>query len=277
MSSRDCESPTHPRGLFWPVVVAVALVLALFLAPFPAAAAWSDGGHRTRAALVHSLSTEFVDFWAAGQSGVRAELASSVDFWWRFHVVKAVLAAVLVVALVRLGSHAWNAYTSAATAAHRTVAGLLAAVTGLVAVVAIVILVANIQGVIAPLSSVLGLLPLGAPDPALARTLAEVRHDLAAGPGSPALEVLVHDFAAYHVAMAALGAVTTAVLVVTAVFFWQRRRRMTSRSQRGRRLLAAAAIVAVVVSGFFVVITAANLSTSARPAPALLGFFEGGR
>ena len=29
-------------------------------------------------------------------------------------------------------------------------------------------------------------------------------------------------------------------------------------------------------SAFFAVVTAANLSTSAHPAPALLGFFEGG-
>ena len=272
----DSRRVAQPQALYGPIVVAVALVLALFLVPFPAASLWADVGYRSRAALVDALSSAFVHFWDAGSSDIGPDLSSPVDFWMRFHVVKAALAAVLIVALAHLGSRTWAAYAAAATLARTVVAGALATATGLVALFALLALVANLQGVMAPLSSALGLLPMRAPDPSLAETLAQVRHDLVADPTSPALEALVHDFTVYHAAMAGLAALTSAGLAATAVIVWRRRSRLTPGPRQSRRLLAAAAVAAVALSGFFVVITAANISTSLRPAPGLLGFLEGG-
>lgn len=275
-STTDPPRLARPAALLRPMVTAGALVLVLFLAPFPTASLWSGGGYSTRAALVRSLSSGFVLFWDGGIGVVSPNLIVPVDFWMRFHVVKAILAAALVVVLARLGSRTWTAYTSATTAARKVAAGMLAAATAVLGMVALLILVANLQGAIAPLSSALGLLPMGTPDPALAGTVSQVRHDLATGVGSPALAVLVHDFSAYHVAMAGIGALTTAGLLATAVFLWRRRRRLTAGRQPGRQLLASVAVAAVAFAAFFAVVTAANLSTSAHPAPALLGFFEGG-
>ena len=265
---------TH--ALVWPSFCAVALVLALFLVPFPAASAWAEGGYRSRADLVDSLSSAFVQFWAAGSGVVGPDLASPVDFWMRFHVVKAALAAVLIVALWRLSSRTWAAYTSAPSVARRVVTGARAMVTWLVSLVALLVLVANLQGAVAPLSSALGLLPMRTPDPALAETLAQVRHDVVADPNSPTLEALVHDFTVYHAVMAGLGALTTAALVATAVVLWRGRSRLTSVSRQGRHLLAAGVVAVVALSGLFGVVTAAKLTTAAPPAPARLGFFEGG-
>ncbi len=264
----------EPRTLLRPIVCTVALLVAVFVAPFPVASAWSDGGYPSRAALVDSLSAAFVHYWDAGSGVIGPDLALPVDFWARFHVVKAALAAILLVALARLGSRTWVVYTRAATATRRLLAGVLVGMAAL-ALLALLVLVANVQGAIAPLSSALGLLPMGRPDPALAGTITQVRDGLAGEARSPALGTLVHDFTAYHIAMAGLGAVVTAGLLATAVLLWRRRARM-SAGRRGRHLTATAVVAVMASSAFFGVVTAANLSTVADPAPALLGFFQGG-
>ena len=69
--------------------------------------------------------------------------------------------------------------------------------------------------------------------------------------------------------------VVTVALTAAVVVVWRRRRR-TPRPQRSeRRLLAMATIALVPMLAFFALVTVANASTVARPAPALLGFFEG--
>jgi hypothetical protein len=55
------------------------------------------------------------------------------------------------------------------------------------------------------------------PEPAFAQAVAKIR---AGGADGPALELLVHDFTTYHLAM---GAVVTADLVIGAVMLWRRR------------------------------------------------------
>jgi hypothetical protein len=258
-----------PRPLLWPMASAAALAAAVFLVPFRAASALTGGGFTSRDALVDSLSSAFVGYWTAGSTAVGPDLGAVVSFWASFHMVKAALAGLLLVALVVLCVRTWGAYTGAATTARRLVLGAVEVVASMLAMVALVFLVANVQGAVAPLSSVLGLLPTGSSDPVLAGTITQVRDDLVAGASTPALDGLVHDFAAYHLAMACLGAAVTVGLLVTAVLLW---RRLVSR-----RLLRATVVVAVVASALlFGVITAANLSTVAHPAPALLGFFEGG-
>lgn len=262
------------QALLWPGGLSVVLVLALWLVPFPAASAWVEGGYASQAALVDALSSAFVRFWGSGSGEVGPDLAAPLDFWMWFHLIKAALAAALLLVLAHLGSRVWAAYTQAATAASRMVVGALALTTGMAATIALVVLVANVQGSIAPMTSAWGLLPVGSPT--LDPTFAEVRQALAAETSNPALEVLVRDFTRYHQAMAALGGLTAVGLLAAAVAFWRRRSRQVAPPRRGRHLLAAASLAGVLLSGFFAVVAAANVSTSARPIPALMTFFAGG-
>ena len=150
-----------PRRLLWPVLAAGALTVAVVVAPFRLAAVGPQG-YPSRAALVESLSAAVVRFWSADATATGADLALPVAFWWRFHLIKAVLAALLLVTLVLLGSRTWGAYSRTTTVGRRVVVGAVAAAEGLLALLALLVTVANLQGVVAPLSSALGLLPLGA-------------------------------------------------------------------------------------------------------------------
>ncbi len=276
VSVADTLGVPPPRGLRWPTLFSVALVFAVFLMPFPVASVWLQSGYSDRTVLVDSLSTAFVQQWNSGSGTIGPELAGPVDFWARFHLVKATLAVALLVALAPLGSRTWALYLGAATTARRIVTGAFLSLEALVAVIALVLAVANVQGAFAPLSSALGLIPVGTPDPALAPAVGQVRRGLADGASDPALELLVHDFSTYHLAMAGLGAVVTVALLIGAVVLWRRRTRITAGQQRGRHLLTTSVVALVMLSLFFALVTAANVSTVAHPAPALLGFFEGG-
>lgn len=258
-----------------PVAAALALGAALVVVPFRAASAPFAGGYAGRAALVEAIDSGFIRFWHDGTGVLPADLGSAVDFWMRFHVVKAGLAAALLAVLVHLGLRAWAALSAQTGAARRALAGATAVATWTAALVALLVLVANIQGSIAPLSSALGLLPIGAPDPALAETLAQVRHGVAADPGNPAVRALLGDFATYHRAMAGLSALTAAAHLAAAALLWRTRRRTAAGARRGRALLVVAIGTVVTVAGLFAVVAAANLSTGARPGPALLGFLDG--
>jgi hypothetical protein len=268
--------PRPRRTLLWPIVWTVLLVPAVVLVPFPLASAWSEVGYSSPAALEDSLTSAFVGFWAAGTGVIGADLARPVAFWSHFHVVKAVLATVLLVALVLVCCRSWEVSTHAASRARRLAAGALSAVAALMSLVALVVVVANVQGAVAPLSSSLGLLPLSRPDGELSEVVGQVRLGLAGAGGNPALDTLVRDFTTYHVAMVVLGVVVTVGLLATAVLGWRRRSRLSQPPHRGRGLLTGAVVAVLASCAFFAVVTAGNVSTVAHPAPALLGFFQGG-
>ncbi|GAA2158964.1 hypothetical protein FHX52_2294 [Humibacillus xanthopallidus] len=264
-----------PRWSWLPVAAAVLAVSVLVL-PFRLAAIGPGGGYPSAAALGDAVTAGFVRFWSAGTGELPTGLAEAVDFWARFHLVKAVLAAALLAVLVALGPRVLARWAGAQSVPQRLLAALVVVVHASVAVLALLVVVANLQGAVAPLSSVLGLMAVTGSDTELAASIAEVRQTLAAGERTPALDALLADFTTYHVVMAWLGGVVTVGLVVTAILLWRRRARLPRTERRLRRLVLALAGAALVLAGFFGVVTAANVSTAARPAPALLGFFQGG-
>lgn len=269
------RSALSVRGL---AVTAVALALAVVAAPAPLASLWPGGGYANLGDLRSALSAGFVGYWAAGDGVVGPGLARPVAYWAHFHLVKALLAAAWLVVLLRLGSR-WAAADRASTSPGRRrlpITVVTATVLAVATLLALLVLVANVQGAIAPLSSALGLLPLAAAGPDLAPTVQEVRSGLAEGTSSPALDGLVHDFVVYHAAMAGLAAMVTACLLTSAALAWRRRARSPREEDSLRRLLAAATVAAATLGLLFAVLTAANLSTVAHPAPALLAFFDGG-
>lgn len=252
-------------------VGALGLLLAVFLVPFRLASTWT-GAYPNVAALREQMSAAFVRYWHTGAS---ADLAGPVDYWARFHLLKAVLAALLLAVLLPLGARIWNSYVRATHRGRRLLLGAAGVGHAAITVLALLMLVANIQGTIAPLSSALGLMPLRRPDPALADTLTQVRHGLASGTQPPALEALVNDYARYHAALAVVATLVTIALLALAVRMWRRRTRLARSEARHRRVLFTGAVSVLLLAAFFAIITAANLSTVAHPAPALLGFFNG--
>ncbi|MCR1786450.1 hypothetical protein KVF89_28205 [Nocardioides carbamazepini] len=211
-----------------------ALVAAVVLAP-ELLASLLVGDYSGVGALRDALPGAFADHWRLGDGVVSGDLAAATDYWTTFHVVKAVAAAALLGALV------------VALGRVRRGPGRVALLV--LAALAAVVLIANVQGAVAPLSSLLSMVPPGAADLALASD------------GTPAFAGLVRDFAVYHVAMVALAA--GAALVVA---------RLGARAWRhGRRPAAGVAGVAVALLG---VVALANMTTVADPEPALRGFLE---
>lgn len=259
---------------------AVLALVAVALLPFRVAGLGPGGGYADVSTLSAAVARGLVHFWQAGAAEPDSSLTAPVAFWARFHAVKAALAVPLLVVSVLLGQRIWRECVRAGSRGRRAWLVLAGVVEAPLVLLAVLLFVANVQGALAPLSSALGLVDVRsvdrATDPTLATTLREIRDGLRSGPegsSAPTMARLLQDFTAYHVVMVWLGALVTAALVVAAVMLWRRTRGVSTAS---RRVGTTGATVSLVSAAAFAVITAANLSTALHPAPALLGFFEGG-
>lgn len=241
--------------------VAAALVAAFVVAPPALAGVGSDADLGDERRLTDAFRAAFVGYWRSGDRDLPPDLQSVVDYWFRFHVVKAVVAALLLIVLVALGAKLWKAFPRSG---NRVVVAAAGVFVTLFALLALATVMANVQGAAAPFASLLPMLVDGPVDGDLAGTLEQVRQQLAAGgPVSPAVDVMVDDFARYHAAMAVIATIVAVGLVGATVVLWRRSHRVFA---------ALFALVAVLVA----VVAVANAGTAADPAPALLAFFEGG-
>ncbi|NED88414.1 hypothetical protein G3I76_51115 [Streptomyces sp. SID11233] len=261
--------------------LAAALVPAFVLAPGPVAGSLSGGGYGGRRELEDRLSASFADYWAAGERSFPPGLRGVVDYWSRYHLVKAVVAALLLAVLVALGLLLRKAYLRAGglTAGRQAaLASAGAAVTAL-ALFSLAMVMANVQGAVAPFSSLMSMLPLHAPHGVPAGTLDGIRRELAAypdGPIPPPVEVMVSDFGRYHAVLAvAATAVALCAAAISAVS-WRRFAATAPSDRRTRRLLRSSGLLWTLTAAAVAVIAVANTATTADPAPALLAFFEGG-
>ncbi|MFC1415586.1 hypothetical protein [Streptacidiphilus cavernicola] len=281
------EAPSPPgavvpgRALALLTVLAVALGAAFVLAPARlAAAGTSDGGLADQRNLVGALRAAFVDYWNSGERALSPDMARVVDYWFRFHVAKGVISAVLLLVLIALGTVLWKAFLKSGdvlAAGGRIALASAGTVVAALAFFSLLALMANTQGALAPLSSVLSMLPLGSPGGRLADAVDQVRQGLAGYPGggagaAPAVAVMVRDFGWYHAVMAVLASVVAAVFVGVGVLAWRRR----GADRRTRRVLGAFGVLAALLGLAALVVAVANTATAADPAPALLAFFKGG-
>ncbi|MEN4479634.1 hypothetical protein [Mycolicibacterium cosmeticum] len=231
-------------------ILAAVLAVAFVVAPSPlaASAGVEFGGE---ADLRAAAGVAVLDYWAADTRNLTAGLSVLTDFWFRFHLVKAVLAALLVPVFIAL---AWRCRRAAPWGRWwRAGAAFGGAVSVGLAVLSLLAVMANVQGVVAPLSSLLPMVP------------DEVRSKfggaLRAGAQEPAaLPVLIGDFSRYHAAMAVVAGLVAAGLIVAAVY-WRRTR---------------GGVCAAVLACGVVVIGVANTMTALDPVPALQAFFDGG-
>lgn len=305
---RSSVPPPHPtrpepwptlsgRALALPATFATVLIAALSVAfvvapRMLAAASASDGaGFADRRALVGALREAFVGYWTSGARDLSPGMQDVVDYWFRYHVAKAAIAAILLIVLAVIGVALWKAFLRAGargTVGRTAIASAGVLVTTL-ALFALATVMANIQGAIAPYASLLPMLNSGAPEgrpggdasEAAAGALDQARQRLADSLSTgtrtpPALETMTSDFARYHVAMAVIAAVVAVALFALSVVLWKRRTRTEPSDRRTRRLLGSFGTASALLSLVVIVVAVANTTTAADPEPALLAFLDGG-
>ena len=254
-----------------------ALVIAFVLAPAALASTRATTGLGSEANLIATFRSAFVGYWHTGSADFGPELQPVVDYWFRYHVAKALLAAALVTALIALAVLSWRAFlrVGGLRAAALAVSGVLAIA---LAVVSLAAVMANIHGMAAPFGSLLPML-FGAPSAAagpLPDTLAQIGQRLADGQNSPALEVIMNDYVKFHAVMAVEGSIVVIMLVVLTGWLWRGFTRTDRVQRRTRRLLAAYGVFVPLLALTLAVIVVANATTAAHPLPGLEGFFAGG-
>lgn len=276
------DSHSRWRSLPSLLLAASALTVAAFLAPIQVLRAH---GYAGEPALVAAASAAFVEAGTSAAGGSAKALADLVRLWADFHLVKACLAAALVVVLavllerIRTSMFAGDTPTdlpgSTHPAAHRRMRAVgwstAYGVVWLWLLGGLTLLLTNLQGFAAPLASTASLLPADQPSPQLSATLAELRAQLAATdlPEGSVAGALLTDFTRYHAVFVGLASVTSIVLVAVAVRALTERWR--ARSGGGTvpgwlwRLGAAGG-----AGCFFLFVALANLSTVLVPVPALL-------
>jgi hypothetical protein len=270
------------RALATLAAAAAALVAAFVVVP-PLVAGGPGGGFADERHLTDAVRAAFVGYWRSGRREFSPDLDRIVDYWFHFHVVKAAISAILLIALVALGVLLWKAFLrggglgTGKGAAHAA-SGVLVTILALVSLAA---LMANVQGAAAPFASLFPMLTDGAPDAELAATLEQARQLLAAAPGAggrtpPALGALISGFSWYHAAMAVIASIVAVVLIGTSVLLWKRFAATASSDRRTRRVLGSFGVVAVLLSLATIVLVVANATTAADRGPALLALLEGG-
>ncbi|GAA3150823.1 hypothetical protein GCM10010530_82590 [Kribbella aluminosa] len=252
-------------------MLAAALIVAFVVAPGMLAGNGATADLRSERGLAGTFRGEFVTYWGSGERSFEPGMQRVVDYWFRYHIAKGVLAGALLVALVVLGVMVWRAFLRARglRAAGLAAGGVLSTA---LAVVSLAAVMANIHGTAAPFGSLLPML-FGAPAGPLDDTLGQIRQQLAAGQQSPPLDVITGDYVLFHAVMAVEGAIVIAGLVVLAVLLW---RWFIKAEGRTRRVLAGYGVFVPVLSLALAVVVVANTTTAAHPLPGLEGFFAGG-
>jgi hypothetical protein len=190
----------------------------------------------------------FVAYWSSGGgSGFPPDLQHLVDHQFGFHLVRVVVAVPLLAVLVAL--------------AVRLRRWWLRLPIGALALVAAVLLIENVQGFVSPFGTLLPLLTSHPAHGDLAAALAQVRGQVARGPASPALNVMLDEYVRWHVVKAALAGLLAAVLTGLSVVAWRRRRWFSL-------------FPAVPALGALLVVVA-NVTTVANPDPGFVLLLQG--
>ncbi|MFD8098553.1 hypothetical protein ACFV24_03380 [Nocardia fluminea] len=257
------------------VLVAVAGVLIAAFVVLPRLLANRTGvSFGGESDLRRAFRTAFVEYWQTGSREFTADLETVVDYWYRYHLAKAVIAAMLLAVLVALTVRLWRTFLAAGPAGRgrRMMLAASGSVAAVLALCSLVLVLANVQGAVTPFASLLPMLT--GDDSAPATVLAQVDARLADGTRTAPLEVMVDDFARYHVAMAALAALTAVCLVGACAFLW--RAAVRSADRRSRRVLAVFGACSAVLALILVVVAVANTTNASDPVPGLAALFSGG-
>lgn len=269
------ETRMSGRGMGLLAVAGVLLGFAFVFVPGLVAGWGSEGGIGDEGELRGALRVAFVGYWSSGDGEFSPALNDVVDYWFRYHMVKALIAVVLLVVLAVLASALWKIVGREGDSGwwRRVALGTVGAGVTLFALLALLAVMANVQGAVAPYASVLPMLFDEAVGPELAGTVADVGRQLAASGSSPALEVMIGDFTRYHVAMVVIASVVAVGFAVATVVLWKRR---AGKSSGEQAVLAGLGLLAMGLAVVFAVVAVANTTTVLEPVPALQTLFDGG-
>ncbi|MBL1074101.1 hypothetical protein JK358_06805 [Nocardia sp. 2] len=261
------------------VALAGLLSAAFVLAPPQLRATGSGDRYPDEQALGTSVRGTFVEYWSSGDREFTPALAGVVDYWFRFHMLKAAIAALLVIVFAALGIQLWKSFVRARGfgAGSGLALGASGVTVTLLGLFSVVLVVANIQGAAAPFASLLPMLTADPADGTVTATLDQVRQGLGAPhtDTSPALQVMIDDFAWYHVAMAVLAGAVALACTALSLTLWRAFARTEPSNTRTRRVLACLGTFKAVVAAGLIVVVIANTTTAADPAPALAALFDG--
>jgi hypothetical protein len=190
----------------------------------------------------------FAAYWSSGGGrGFPADLQHLVDQQFGYHLARTAIALPLLAVLVALAVRLRRF--------RLPLAALALAVAAL--------LILNVQGFVSPFGTLLPLLASHPANAGLAADLAQARDQLAHGPISPALHVMLDEYVRWHVVKGVLSGLLAAVLIGLSVVAWRRGRR--------RWYCPLAAVPAL---GALVVMVA-NVTTVADPDPGFLLLLRG--
>ncbi len=262
---------TIPSARLW----ALLLTSATFLVPAGFVALRGFAGE---ASLVTASESAFVRADLSGPVADSEALAELTAVWREFHLLKAVLAGLLVLVLIGLASRVRRGAQVAGPGRRRW--SVPAAYGGVVVWLlgALTVLLANVQGAIAPFASVASLLPSGRGTGRLGGVLGDLRGAVEAGTPSAAGGVasdLLGDFTLYHAVFAVLAGLTGAVLMALAGRAVWRRWRLPGPGRDRRPTWPLQAALYGAAGGFFLLVAMANASTWAHPVPALVASLGG--
>lgn len=253
------------------VLSSLLLFVAFFLLPGTVARVWSSADGITTGNLAEKVGAAFSQWWLSAAAPLSPSMEAVVTFWEVFHVTKAVVAVALVIALLLTGEQVWRAYARTSGRASRAGIAVAGIVGAPLAPLMLLIVVANIAGAIAPLSSVMGLLPKDGSVPEVAQVLEQ----FAGGTTTPVLEALVSDFRVSHLVVVVAATIVAVVVVFADIALWIRWSRMPREEFLLRRVTATVAVVLPALAPLFLLLALINLSTVLDTAPALAAFYEG--
>ncbi|MFF2557344.1 hypothetical protein ACFVUS_40525 [Nocardia sp. NPDC058058] len=259
------------------VALAVVLGFALVIAPRTLAAN-DSADFSDENALREAFRKAFAEYWASGSGDFPASLQHTVDYWFRYHIAKAVIAALLLIVLAALAVLLWKAFLRAGGLGAGVNAALATAGTfvTLLAVFALLTVMANIQGIASPFASLLPMLPVGDYGGAYAGIIGQIRRALAGSETTPALRVMIDDFGRYHVAMAVIAGTVAVIFAVAGALCLRAFARTAKSERRTRRVLATFGALAILSTATTITLAVVNTATAADSAPALAAFFNGG-
>jgi hypothetical protein len=275
--------PRTPARLAAPtalVAMVPALVIAFVLGP-PRLA--GDRALGEPGGMEAAFRPALVDYWRSRDPSRPPAVQRLVDYWFRWHLIKIGIAALMLIVLVALTVMLWRAFLRTDRRGAGRTAALVSAGIALpaAALFALFVLVANINTTAVPFPALFPFLVDGAaPDPALAGVLEQARarltgSHLTSGYTPPALNDMVADLARYHTVLAVIAAGTTVAFAGLAVVLWRRFARTAGADRRTRRVLGWFGAVAVMVALLSVVFVVADVTAALDPAPDLLALLNG--
>ncbi|MCP2177240.1 hypothetical protein LX13_003068 [Williamsia maris] len=265
------------RGSWMLAGLALLLGTAFVVAPVWLAGGGHGEGFFGSAALTRAVGDNFVAFWNTGDTAVPTGMNDLVQYWTRYHVAKAVLSGLLLIVLTVLAVRLWKPTVNSAIATRRRrMAGMAGATATAGGFGAALLLMANVQGAVAPLSSLLSVVPSASDDPAVGRVQAQVEQQLRTGDTSrPALARMVADFGTYHAVLAVAALVLACVAVGFSVVIGRSFVRTPRLDRATRRTTALASACLAIVGIGVIILAAANIGNAIEPAHALLLFYAG--